>query len=226
MFKRLTYLLLALLGLSISATAQEMLDAARINAKAGGRLRRQLPALGLPVKTVGEPDAVILFKNGRWRGADAIKSSPHWIMWEMSEDSLSTPANIAPFLDEFRKWAGESPSGRTSVVYGSYPYGWFIAGCTKARFGFGWKSIAFILEPRKGYLGNVYLHSTSVNKVEARIGYNLFPKLPAHLQEIIEEMTAYELLCPIQEFEAPESERPEAEMDFDGLMDMLDARGG
>ncbi len=39
-------------------------------------------------------------------------------------------------------------------------------------------------------------------------------------------MTAYELLCPIQEFEAPESERPEAEMDYDGLMDMLDARGG
>ena len=53
-----------------------------------------------------------------------------------------------------------------------------------------------------------------------------YNKLKGLGQEIIEEMTANELLCPIQEFEAPESERPEAEMDYDGLMDMLDARGG
>lgn len=199
-----------------------MLDASKVRARAGGRLRRMMPSLGLPLKSDGQPDHVVQFKDGRWTGSDAVKSRPNWIMWEMSQDSLSVPSFLAPFLDEFRRWAGESPAGRTAVVYGSYPYGWYVAGCKRARFGFGWKSIAFILEPRSGYKENIFLHSVSVNKVEARTGYNLFPNLPAHLQEIIEEMTAYELLCPIQEFEAPESERPEEELDYEGLLDMME----
>ena len=143
MLKRLSYCLLLVLLLAGEARAQEMLDAARVKAKAGWRLRRMLPALGLPVKEDGLPDAVVLYRNGRWQGADGLKSSPHWIMWEMAEDSLSTPLQLKPFLDEFRKWAGESPEGRTSVVYGSYPYGWYVAGCKRARFGFGWKYITF-----------------------------------------------------------------------------------
>ena len=61
----------------------------------------------------------------------------------------------------------------------------------------------------------IYDYSHSVNWLEHQIGYNLYPKLPGHIQEIIEEMTAAELLCPVQEFDQAMDERPDQEIDYD-----------
>ena len=52
-------------------------------------------------------------------------------------------------------------------------------------------------------------------EMENQIGYNLYPGLPAYIQEIIEEMSSTELLCPFQEFDPALNERPEQEIDYD-----------
>ena len=62
---------------------------------------------------------------------------------------------------------------------------------------------------------SIYAYSHSVNWLERRIGYNLYPRLPAYIQEIIEEMTASELLSPHQEFDPGLDEHPEQEIDYD-----------
>ena len=61
----------------------------------------------------------------------------------------------------------------------------------------------------------VYIYSTSVNRIEHLSGYNLFPRLPSHLQEIIEEMTVSELFCSFQEFDSGLNEYPDRSMDTD-----------
>ena len=83
--------------------------------------------------------------------------------------------------------------------------GWFVAICKKTRSDLGWKSIGFVIpaggmQPGKG------------------ICYDLFPRLPSYVQEIIEEMTATELLCPFTEFDPGLNEwpdRPDREIDYD-----------
>ena len=69
---------------------------------------------------------------------------------------------------------------------------------------------------------SIYDYSHSINWLEHQIGYNLYPKLPVYLQEIIEEMTAMELLCPFQEFDPAMNERPEQEIDYDWEADSRD----
>ena len=85
----------------------------------------------------------------------------------------------------------------------------------------GWKSLGFIIpaggpDPSR----SLYIYSTSVNRLEHLVGYNLFPKLPSHLQEIIEEITAAELLCPYQEFDPGLlDEAADPEIDYDSEAD-------
>ena len=62
---------------------------------------------------------------------------------------------------------------------------------------------------------SIYRNSMSINRLERMTGYDLFPKLPSHLQEIIEEMTSTELLSPVQEFDIPEADGIEQERDWD-----------
>ena len=62
--------------------------------------------------------------------------------------------------------------------------------------------------------------SCSVNWIEWFIGYDLFPKLPSGLQELVEEMTAAEHLCSFIEFDPLEFEEPEFEIDYEWEMDM------
>jgi len=121
------------------------------------------------------------------------------------------------------EWEAEKPHKAPDVVWGPYRGGWYIALCKRVRGGLGWKSIAFVFPP-EGIAPDrsIYAYSHSVNWLEARTGYNLFPKLPAHLQEIIEEMTAVELLCPIQEFDRGELEQAEFEIEHDWEEDIRD----
>jgi hypothetical protein len=84
-----------------------------------------------------------------------------------------------------------------------------------------WKSIGFII-PKSGLQPDktVWFYSCSVNWIEWLTGYNLFPKLPSSLQELVEEMTASEHLCPFIEFDPLEYELPDQEIDYEWEMDL------
>ena len=137
-------------------------------------------------------------------------------MWPMTRDSLARPEAVAPALEVCRKWAGEAPNDPASVVYGPLRDSWFVAVCKKIRKAPGWKAIGFFL-PQTGFdaVRGIFSYSVSVNWLEHNTGYNFFPRLPSHLQEIIEEMTAAELLCPFQEVEMIEPDLPDREVDRD-----------
>ena len=142
-------------------------------------------------------------------------------MWQMKSESPAAPGHLDAFFEFCRIWAAEKPTGTADTVYGPYLGGWFVAVCRKTRSCLGWKSLAFVIPPDGvGKDKRIYDYSHSINWLEHQIGYNLYPGLPAHLQEIIEEMTATELLCPFQEFDPGiEIERPEQEIDYDQEID-------
>lgn len=146
------------------------------------------------------------------------------------------PGQLAPVFEFCRGWAGESPKGAADVVCGplrkagqkagqaqSTSGGWFAAVCKKTRSGLGWKSIAFIVPPEGiDTKRSIYDYTRSVNYLERSISYNLFPRLPSNLQEIIEEMTATELVCPYSEFDPGLDEGPDREVEYDMELDYLE----
>ena len=207
-----------LLLISMSLSAQEVLSPARIQARAN---RRHLPSLGLPTRTDGEIDAIIRYRDERWEGSDSVQAVPGWTMWEMKSESPVAPEHLGAIFALCRSWAVEKPKGSVDIVYGPFRGGWFVAMCRKTQSRLGWKSIAFLIPPDGiGEGKSIYDYSHSINRLEHQIGYNLYPKLPAYIQEIIEEMTAMELLCPFQEFDPAMDERPEQEIEYDWETDI------
>lgn len=207
-----------LLALSIPLSAQEVLSPARIQARAN---RRLLPSLGLPIRTDGGFDAIIRYRNERWEGSDSAQAEPGWTMLEMKPESSVAPEHLGAISALCRSWAVEKPKGSVDIVYGPFRGGWFVAMCRKTQSRLGWKSIAFLIPPEGYGKGkSIYDYSHSINWLEHQIGYNLYPKLPVYLQEIIEEMTAMELLCPFQEFDPAMDERPDQEIEYDWEADI------
>ena len=329
---------------ALAMLGQEVLSASRVHARGN---RRFLPALGLPVKSDGQIDPLVRYRDGHWEGADSVRAVPRWTMWAVYAEALpgvavqlpmqvgagqqgggasaqgpgksagqvqpgaaqlagkalqpgqsagkaavqsaagpgralmqaaatvvpqGVPRQLAPVFEFCRGWAGESPKGAADVVCGPLrkagrsaswgqsavqaqsagqeqgagqapgagrtqsvgrelgtdraqgsSAGWFAAVCKKTRSGLGWKSIAFIVPPEGMDPGrSIYDYTRSVNYLERRIGYNLFPHLPSHLQEIIEEMTATELVCPYSEFDPGLDEGPDREVEYDMELDYLE----
>jgi len=210
------------------ADGQEVLRASRIHARSS----RKAPSLGLPKRTDGQPDPVIWYGDGIWHGADSLRGLPFWNMAHLFSEADEAAVNKAgkpvetllePFRALGRVWAEERPKGAVQAVWGPYRDKWYIALCKKTRGGMGWKSIGFLVPPEGMDAGkSVYAYSVSVNWLEFRTGYDFFPNLPAHLQEIIEEMTSAELLCPFQEFDLGDPESPDREIDYDWEEDYRD----
>ena len=85
MLKRVIYLLtLLILAGAFSASAQEVLSASRIQARAS----RRHPALGLPVRSDGQIDPIIWHDAGAWKGADSRRAAPFWTMSSVGEATL------------------------------------------------------------------------------------------------------------------------------------------
>lgn len=195
------------------AAAQELLPPARIEAKAS----RKQPALGLPKRCDGQIDPAVWYESGVWKGADSLRAVPSWMMAQVSE--WAEGGALTPVQQLCAKWASEKPKRAVDIVWGPYCGGWFVAVCKKTRSDLGWKSVGFVIpaegmQPGKG----IWDYSHSVNWLEGRICYDLFPRLPSYVQEIIEEMTATELLCPFTEFDPGLNEwpdRPDREIDYD-----------
>ena len=236
----LRILLVALLTMlpAPALPGQEVLRSSKVVSRAN---RRFMPAIGLPVRKDGQIDRIVRYREWRWEGADSLRAAaPRWMMLAVHPEgkavhadgtpadaahqgSLALPAKLAPFMELCRQWAGESPKGPADVVCGPLKAGWYLAVCKKTRSSLGWKSIAFIVPPEGADpLRSLYDYSRSVNYLETRIGYNLFPRLPGYLQEIIEEMTATELLCPYQEFDPGLEEGPDREVNYDMELDYIE----
>ena len=222
MHKFSTYIfLLILISLltDFSLSGQEVLRSSRIQARAN---RKNLPELGIPVRISGEIDPAVWYKDGCWRGADSLSAPPFWITETIDAESVVKTQMPSVFVDFCKDWVAEKPEGPVHIVTGPVRGMQFIAVCTKARSYLTWKSIGFIvplegLQPDK----TVWYYSCSVNWIEWLTGYDLFPKLPSGLQELVEEMTAAEHLCSFNEFDPLEYEMPDPEVDyFEWEMDM------
>lgn len=241
---RVIGILLLLAGAALQAPAQEVLRESRIQARA----TRRHPALGLPRRADGQIDPVIWHDAGFWKGAEARRSVPFWTMSRLGDASLpetqvtpdaarpapgnrpqassrsgGVPLDWGKEMDPVRllceKWLAERPHNPVDVVWGPYRGGWFAAVCKRTGTDLGWKSLGFII-PAAGVdpARSIYAYSTSVNRIEHLIHYDLFPRLPSNLQEIIEEITATELLCPFQEFDPgllDEASDPEIDYDWE-----------
>ena len=212
MARRITYFLAGLLLMIMGAPvmAPEVLPPSKIQARAS----RKQPSLGLPKRLDGQIDPVVWYDAGEWKGADSLKAGPFWTMSRIS--GRADKGALTPVLEFCAGWASEKPKESVDLVWGPYEGGWFAAVCKKTHSALGWKSIGFIIPP--GGIDparSIFSYSRSVNWTEHMIGYDLFPKLPAYLQEIIEEMTATELLCPYQEFDPGLDEAPDRDLDRD-----------
>ena len=216
----------------------ERLEASRVRARAGWRIRMMMPSLGLPQHTDGGHDPAIFLRGKLWYGADSLKAVPRWVMWEMEpgtagaiSDGIGTassriPAALVPFVGEFRRWCEEKPSGKVTVICGRLRSGWYVAGCRRAKTRIGWKAIAFAVpQPAETAFpgADLYSFSMSINRVESLCGYNLFPGLPPIIQEIVEEMTSAELLCPFIEYDRPEMDDPDRGIDNDLLLELINS---
>ena len=219
MRKCLIYIIILITVLSeFSLSSQEILSPSRIQARA---VRKNLPELGLPERISGEIDPTIWYKTGCWHGADSLKATPFWITETIDVESVVKTKMPSEIIDFCKEWAAEKPEGPVHVVTGPVRGMQFIAVCTRARSSIKWKSIGFIV-PKSGVQPDktVWFYSCSVNWIEWLTGYNLFQKLPSGIQEIIEEMTAAEHMCPFIESDPLEYEFPDPEMDYEWEMDM------
>ena len=139
-------------------------------------------------------------------------------------------------MTECIKWAWTKPYGNTNIVCGplwpvaqpdstTVPHAFFVAVCKKVNspepYSTGFRSVGFIIPnaqsdvPESGGSGKIYNFSTSVNAVENQCRMDLFPRLPEHVEEIVEGMTTYELFCPFQEVESQFYEEPTVELEQD-----------
>ena len=195
-----------------SLDGQEILRPSRIQARA---VRKNLPELGLPERSSGEIDPTVWYKDGCWHGADSLKASPFWITEKIELGSVVKTRMPSEIVDFCKEWVTEKPEGPVHVVSGPVRGMQFIAVCTKTRGSIRWKSIGFIV-PKSGMQPDksVWFYSCSVNWIEWLTGYNLFPKLPSVLQELIEEMTASEHLCSFLESDPLEYEAPDPEIGY------------
>lgn len=214
----LTILFILTILPEFSASGQEVLNASKIQARG---VRKNLPELGLPERIGVEIDPVIWYKDGLWHGADSLKATPFWTTETIGTESVVKSKIPSEIIDFCKGWVAEKPEGPVHVVTGPVRGMQFIAVCTRAKSSLSWKSIAFII-PESGLEQDksVWFYSCSVNWIEWLTGYNLFPKLPSALQEIVEEMTAAEHLCPFIESDPLEHDIPDPEIDYEWEMDM------
>lgn len=213
------FVLLVLIFLpELSLSGQELLRPSRIQARG---VRKNLPELGLPERISGEIDPVVWYRDGCWHGADSLKAVPFWVAETVDVESVVKTNIPLRVIDFCKEWAAEKPQGPVYIVTGPVRGMQFIAVCTRTRSSLNWKSIGFLV-PKSGLQPDktVWYYSCSVNWIEWLIGYNLFPKLPSGVQELVEEMTAAEHLCSFNEFDPLEYEVPDPEIDYEWEMDL------
>jgi len=239
-------------GLAASAQdfSYQQLSESRVQAKVPKKLGTYTPFWGVPVPVSGFKEDSECFGSYMAYRKDTL-SLPAWFCWNLDLASYgkekfktenlfpkgykpSAQLSIRDAINECYVWAWRKPYGNTCVTAGPLylnsdkerPYAWYVAVCkkenAKGMLSLGFSSIAFIIPETADGMGSVYQYSTSVNALEYRCGYNLFPKLPAHVQEAVEEQTTYELFCPYQEINDNLDELFEVETGRDSGRDYIE----
>lgn len=222
------------------------LKESKISIKVPKKLHTFVPFWGVPVPQNGAKETKEWQKDIVLSRADST-TVPRWVCWNLDlatvgqervkyENLLpkgtlvANPELLAKVLNECYRWAWRKPYVRTNVVWGpmyhpkggDQPYAFFMAVCKEERvksiLPLGYTSTAFIVPnyPVTNIRG-IYDCCASVNMVEYKTGYNLFPTLPAAVQEKVEELTDYELFCPFQEID--ESMLDYLEVEFERPVD-------
>ncbi len=220
-----------------------------ISAKAPKRLRSYVPFWGTPEPSAWTREDTLVV-DSCVASIDTSRVFPNWICWNLDLAStaadkykfrrfirkgerLPVENYLVRVIDECYRWAWRKPYGNTSIVVGPIyssresrvPYACFVAVCkkesTKGLMPLGFTSVAFIIPASPSEMKNLYDRSCSVNFVEYRTGFNLFPELPRKVQEQVEEMTAYELFCPFQEIDENDLEFLEPEFDHGDVVEDL-----
>lgn len=218
-----------------------------VSAKLPKRLRTYVPFWGTPSPSKWTREDSLVVDNCI-ASIDTTRSFPNWVCWNLDLGSVaedkykfgrfvkkgsSVPSEVLlkQVIDECYRWTWKKPYGNTNAVLGPVytsqdsetPSAWFVAVCKKdsgkGLMPLGFTSIAFIIPASPSSRPNLYDYSCSVNFVEFRTGYNLFPKLPPKVQEQVEEMTAYELFCPFQEIDENDLYLLEPEFDHGDFSD-------
>lgn len=187
--------------------------------------------------------AAISQEKGVWTSMNMELKMPNWVAWDlnlaaagadrdpfmakMPAGSVRLPLHLwRMILDECYRFGFDKALSPVTIVCGplvsagkNVPYEFFVVVCKKVRGGLGWQSVGFLL-PNSANLdpsGGLYKYSVSVNMVEFKSGFDFFKRLPSHLEELIEEMTTYELFCPYIEDENYLDD-PFESIDFQELM--------
>jgi len=189
---------------------------------------------------------IISHDGSVWTSMNPDINLPNWVAWEtkfLSKDKDKFMSKVAAprkafndttwnaVIDECYKWAWEKPVDEATIICGplvyekeiakgeqAMPYEYFVVVCKRANTDLGWKSIGFVIPNRpKPYCGP-YKISRSVNMIEFKTGYNFFKHLPDSIEELVEEMTPYELFSSfVDESEFLEMEE-DPEIDPNELM--------
>lgn len=170
-----------------------------------------------------EIEESIVSRKKVWDAMSAFPGLPAWVSWDLN--AADSTEILHAFLEKLPKgydstapevwqkvagicseWAREKPSVATTVVCGpmvmkgsSTPYAYFVAICRRTKSRIGFKSIGFLIENSPAVPSSAYNISCSVNFLEYLSGYDFFPLLPKNIQEMVEDMTTYELFSRYQE---------------------------
>lgn len=219
------------------------LKESRIEAKVPKKLHTIKPFWGIPIPNSGEEEEVEVIGSLYVSRADEA-SIPRWICWNLDLASDSNerfkfeelipkdkrPGSIEQIraaINECYRWAWRKPYGMTCIVTGpiylendsTSPYSWYVTVCKRENaakmFALGYSSIAFKVPMHAQGDISVYDQSVTVNMVEFLTHYNLYPHLPASVQEQVEEVTGYELFCNFQEIDESLLEKYIVEFEHD-----------
>lgn len=207
----------------------DVLKASHISVKGARRamprfgipLVKQTPATN--IICTHEIEESIVSRKKVWDAMSAFPGLPAWVSWDLN--AADSTEILHAFLEKLPKeydstapevwqkvagacceWAREKPSVATTVVCGpmvmkgsSTPYAYFVAICRRTKSRIGFKSIGFLIENSPAVPSSAYNISCSVNFLEYLSGYDFFPLLPKSIQEMVEDMTTYELFSRYQE---------------------------
>lgn len=216
---------------SIESHAQFIkLDSVVVKPKVPKKLRTHTPFWGTPTR-ISAPEEAYSTTELFCISTDSLKLFPlRWICWNLDLAEQGTdryrherymPKDVSEAftiqmrraVNEAYKWAWRKPYGNTCVVVGAIsrsakdpiPSAYYVTVCKEERvkgpLPLGYTSIAFIIPLTISAEASLSDCACSVNAVEYLSGYDLYHKIPKAVQEQVEEITFFELLCPFQEYE-------------------------
>lgn len=217
-----------------------VLDNALVTGKVPKKLKTLTPFWGLPHPLSGAVEEYNTLGDCTYfRKSENV--FPNWITWNLNlatggaerykfDDFVPAGQTIpcrdllCAAVDECYRWAWRKPYGNTNVVVGPVfnpktpqtPSAYFVAVCKKERLDvpmpLDFTSMGYLI-PVNAKDTNIHDYSLSVNALEYRTGYNLFADLPGSVQEMVEEITEYELAFASMDYDqaAAESFMPEME---------------